>query len=838
MNLYDLFKLDEGYRVLPNYDKERYTERPGLEGPMRARNGKVVYYDPREGSYYDPDTDMYIDNKTWDMMNENDEDVVATTAKAKRMLQMLRKQNPGAKNDIEALLLAFEKGQKQDRSDISTLYGQNQEEEMDIAKLERALEKLKSRAGLDEADGNKDKAMAAAMAKIQDQFKDLPKYTPQSAEERATAHKEREERAMAKAKENADMLLKLAKDHGEEIEAKEVGYFAKGIADGKRDYRDPKASDAYGPNVYAYDAGVRVGEKLGQSVNEDYYDTDEQRELARLGRIIMDMGAKRDDDVGVAMGAVGMELTKYGTPQGVSSIQKLEKVTGQPESVIMKMMALAQKVQGDVAVGDNVPDEDELEEADFDTNFKKRVGYTVKGGAASNMMKQQAAQAQQMNRELDPGAAEKGLGIGVLDTAKARKKAAKKGVRAPGSLRSSPNTRNPERLPEAESPMVTATIPNNLRDSAMKLKRLAKENGVEYARQGRTVTLTGDKTNVRRIFYKMAYDPANHPKMTPVNEAPGGRRGGAMAMRGNRFAAAKDTDLKGRRYPGYTRLQYVGKTNAPGGEVETYTADNQGKRVTINIQNSKIIDQAVNEALEHDIKIGDTVETLKMGQMQGTVTGFSTKSGSTKVMFKHKSGKVYATPASNLKVIDTAKKTEGSSSLNELDLYGAYEDYVRMPDGSYLKIKYRSSGEPGTQWSKQSFIGKPEPVDPATVQRLQLDKRTSNYKGLDPKIGNLGGGSGFGRESGSKTPFAPRDIGVIDYEKTQPAIKKALTQYLAQDVNEAKKKPVPTDPSKWSYYKSQAKKKFDVYPSAYANAWAAKQYKAAGGGWRMGKPKK
>jgi len=44
----------------------------------------------------------------------------------------------------------------------------------------------------------------------------------------------------------------------------------------------------------------------------------------------------------------------------------------------------------------------------------------------------------------------------------------------------------------------------------------------------------------------------------------------------------------------------------------------------------------------------------------------------------------------------------------------------------------------------------------------------------------------------------------------------------------------PTNPSKWSYYKSQAKKKFDVYPSAYANAWASKQYKAAGGSWKKG----
>ena len=48
-------------------------------------------------------------------------------------------------------------------------------------------------------------------------------------------------------------------------------------------------------------------------------------------------------------------------------------------------------------------------------------------------------------------------------------------------------------------------------------------------------------------------------------------------------------------------------------------------------------------------------------------------------------------------------------------------------------------------------------------------------------------------------------------------------------------KQIELDKAKWSYYKSQAKKKFEVYPSAYANAWAAKKYKAAGGGWRKGK---
>ena len=45
-------------------------------------------------------------------------------------------------------------------------------------------------------------------------------------------------------------------------------------------------------------------------------------------------------------------------------------------------------------------------------------------------------------------------------------------------------------------------------------------------------------------------------------------------------------------------------------------------------------------------------------------------------------------------------------------------------------------------------------------------------------------------------------------------------------------KNVPTDPAKWSQAKAQARAKFDVYPSAYANGWAAKKYKEMGGGWK------
>jgi hypothetical protein len=51
-----------------------------------------------------------------------------------------------------------------------------------------------------------------------------------------------------------------------------------------------------------------------------------------------------------------------------------------------------------------------------------------------------------------------------------------------------------------------------------------------------------------------------------------------------------------------------------------------------------------------------------------------------------------------------------------------------------------------------------------------------------------------------------------------------------EEIDESKN--CPTDPGKWAASKAAAKAKFDVYPSAYANGWAAKNYKSKGGGWR------
>ena len=52
-------ELQEGYKVMPPMDP-KYVARKGLEGPFTTLSGKVVYYDPKEGKYYDPDTDIYL----------------------------------------------------------------------------------------------------------------------------------------------------------------------------------------------------------------------------------------------------------------------------------------------------------------------------------------------------------------------------------------------------------------------------------------------------------------------------------------------------------------------------------------------------------------------------------------------------------------------------------------------------------------------------------------------------------------------------------------------------------------------------------------------------------
>ena len=70
---------------------------------------------------------------------------------------------------------------------------------------------------------------------------------------------------------------------------------------------------------------------------------------------------------------------------------------------------------------------------------------------------------------------------------------------------------------------------------------------------------------------------------------------------------------------------------------------------------------------------------------------------------------------------------------------------------------------------------------------------------------------------------------ICDAWASDSEMNKAALDFAWDVILKARK---PTNPALWSRAKAAAKKKFDVYPSAYANGWAVQWYKKRGGGWR------
>jgi len=64
-----------GYKVLGVRDAQ-WEPRKGLEGPFWFVD-RVLYYDPREGSYWDPTTDFYVERSEMDQLNQRMVDILA-----------------------------------------------------------------------------------------------------------------------------------------------------------------------------------------------------------------------------------------------------------------------------------------------------------------------------------------------------------------------------------------------------------------------------------------------------------------------------------------------------------------------------------------------------------------------------------------------------------------------------------------------------------------------------------------------------------------------------------------------------------------------------------------
>lgn len=57
-----------GFKVLGQRDS-RFQPIKGLEGPFYFANGRVLYYDPKEGEYYDSTTDFYVPREEVDQLH-------------------------------------------------------------------------------------------------------------------------------------------------------------------------------------------------------------------------------------------------------------------------------------------------------------------------------------------------------------------------------------------------------------------------------------------------------------------------------------------------------------------------------------------------------------------------------------------------------------------------------------------------------------------------------------------------------------------------------------------------------------------------------------------------
>ena len=69
-----------GYRIVADKQqmdsmREKYGPRKGLEGPFNF-SGRVRYYDPKAGMYWDPTTDFYVEQDEMNLIYQQLVDIL------------------------------------------------------------------------------------------------------------------------------------------------------------------------------------------------------------------------------------------------------------------------------------------------------------------------------------------------------------------------------------------------------------------------------------------------------------------------------------------------------------------------------------------------------------------------------------------------------------------------------------------------------------------------------------------------------------------------------------------------------------------------------------------
>lgn len=147
-------------------------------------------------------------------------------------------------------------------------------------------------------------------------------------------------------------------------------------------------------------------------------------------------------------------------------------------------------------------------------------------------------------------------------------------------------------------------------------------------------------------------------------------------------------------------------------------------------------------------------------------------------------------------------------------------------------VRMDTKGEIKGDCAREEGEGKPKCLPLAKARAMDKDDRAKaarRKRREDPVADRPGKG---GKPVNVQTEAAnPAQQAAIAIALIKAGKKKGKVPANEEYIEE---KSTPTNPALWSRAKSLARQKFDVYPSAYANGWAAKWYKARGGRWNVG----
>lgn len=121
--------------------------------------------------------------------------------------------------------------------------------------------------------------------------------------------------------------------------------------------------------------------KVQQEAAVEYYDiSDEEKQLASLGRVLMKQAeSEQDESLANTMAKVGQKFTVYGAPNEPNTLGELAKNLEVSEEMLLKFAELAQKIydsEGDAAVGEEPEPEELFQESQHvsdDEYITKRV---------------------------------------------------------------------------------------------------------------------------------------------------------------------------------------------------------------------------------------------------------------------------------------------------------------------------------------------------------------------------------------------------------------------------------------------------------------------------------